>query len=220
MIDIVISQELKKVCPEMMLGCIQAYVKVESSTDNLCEEIDDYCDSLKKEMSIEELASSPRIRDGREAYKKLGKAPGKYRLSSEALIRRVLQGKGVYRINNIVDINNLISLKSMFPVGSYDISNLHSPVSLAIGKKDERYKGIGKEILNIEYLPVLRDAVSSFGSPTSDSERAMIKDDAREVLMCVYSFSGSADLEEYLKYAEELLEGYAGGKDIEVKIIR
>jgi DNA/RNA-binding domain of Phe-tRNA-synthetase-like protein len=219
MIDIVICQELKKVCPEMTLGCIQAHVKVESSTDNLCEEIDDYCDSLKKEMSIEELASLPRIRDGREAYKKLGKAPSKYRLSSEALIRRALQGKGVYKINNIVDINNLISLKSKFPVGSYDINNLNSPVSLSIGKEGDRYKGIGKELLSIENLPVLNDAAASFGSPTSDSERAMIKDDAKEVLMCVYSFSGSADLEGYLKYAEELLEKYAEGKDIETKII-
>lgn len=220
MIDIVICEELKEVCPEITLGCIQAHVKVESSTDNLCEEIDDYCDSLKKEMSIEELASSPRIRDEREAYKKLGKAPSKYRLSSEALIRRALQGKGVYKINNIVDINNLISLKSKFPVGSYDINSLHSPVSLSIGKEGEQYKGIGKEILNIEHLPVLRDAVSSFGSPTSDSERAMIKDDAREVLMCIYSFSGKDCIEEYLKYAKGLLERYAGGKDIEVKIIR
>lgn len=220
MIDIVICQELKKVCPEMTLGCIQAHVKVESSTDNLCEEIDDYCDSLKKEMSIEELASLPRIRDGREAYKKLGKAPSKYRLSSEALIRRALQGKGVYKINNIVDINNLISLKSKFPVGSYDINNLNSPVSLSIGKEGDRYKGIGKELLSIENLPVLNDAAASFGSPTSDSERAMIKDDAKEVLMCVYSFSGSADLEGYLKYAKGLLERYADGKDIEVKIIR
>jgi DNA/RNA-binding domain of Phe-tRNA-synthetase-like protein len=219
MIDIVICQELKKVCPEMTLGCIQAHVKVESSTDNLCEEIDDYCDSLKKEMSIEELASLPRIRDGREAYKKLGKAPSKYRLSSEALIRRALQGKGVYKINNIVDINNLISLKSKFPVGSYDINNLNSPVSLSIGKEGDRYKGIGKELLSIENLPVLNDAAASFGSPTSDSERAMIKDDAKEVLMCVYSFSGSADLEGYLKYAEELLEKYAEVKDIETKII-
>lgn len=174
MIDVIICEELKKICPEISLGCIQANVDVESSNNNLWKEINDYCEVLKKEIHIENLASLPRIKDGREIYKKLGKVPGKYRLSSEALIRRILQGKGIYKVNNIVDINNLISLKSKFPVGSYNIKNLHSPISLMIGKEGEQYKGIGKGDISIENLPVLTDSIGSFGSPTSDSERAMI----------------------------------------------
>jgi DNA/RNA-binding domain of Phe-tRNA-synthetase-like protein len=170
-------------------------------------------------MHIEELASLPMIRDGREVYKKLGKAPSKYRLSSEALIRRVLQGKGVYKVNNIVDINNLISLKSKFPVRSYDIKNVQSPICLMIGKEGEQYKGIGKGYISIENLPVLTDFISGFGSPTSDSERAMITNSAREILMCIYSFSGKTDIDEYLAYAKELLEKYATGNDFEINII-
>lgn len=220
MIDVTICEELKKICPEMTLGCIQAHVDVENSCDSLLREINDYCEVLKKEMHIENLASSPRIKDGREIYKKLGKVPSKYRMSSEALIRRILQGKGVYKINNIVDINNLISLKSKFPVGSYNIENLHNPISVMIGKKDEQYKGIGKEQINIENLPVLTDFIGSFGSPTSDSERAMITSNASEILMCIYSFSGKTDIDEYLKYGKELLEKYANGKDIKIEIIK
>lgn len=219
MLHIVICEELKKACPEITLGCIQAYVNTESSSDSLWEEINSCCNILIKEIHIEELATLPKIKDGREAYKRLGKAPSKYRLSSEALIRRVLQGKGVYKINNIVEINNLISLKSKFPVGSYDIKNLNPPVSLRIGKEGSRYKGIGKELINIEHLPVLTDSIGSFGSSTSDSERAMITNDVREILMCIYSFSGRTDIEEYLEYGKELLERYANGKEIETKII-
>lgn len=219
MIDIVISEELKKFCPEITLGCIQAHVDVEGSSESLWKEINDYCGILKKEIRIDELASLPQIKDGREVYKKLGKAPSKYRISSEALIRRVLQGKGVYKINNIVDVNNLISLKSKFSVGSYNTKNLHSPISLMIGEKGEQYKGIGKEYISIENLPVLTDSIGSFGSPTSDSERAMIKNDASEILMCIYSFSNKTNIYEYLKYAKELLERYANAKDIEIKII-
>lgn len=219
MIDVVISEELKKICPEMTLGCIQAHVDVEISSDSLSREINDYCEVLKKEIQIEDLASSPRIKDGREIYKKLGKVPSKYRMSSEALIRRILQGKGIYKVNNIVDINNLISLKSKFPVGSYDIKNLHSPISLMIGKEGDQYKGIGKETINIENLPVLTDSIGSFGSPTSDSERAMITNDVSEILMCIFSFSGKTDIEEYLEYGQQLLERYANGKDIKIKII-
>lgn len=219
MIDVVISEELKKICPEMTLGCIQAHVDVEISSDSLLREINDYCEVLKKEIHIEDLASSPRIIDGRAIYKKLGKAPSKYRLSSEALIRRILQGKGIYKVNNIVDINNLISLKSKFPVGSYNIKNLHSPISLIIGKEGDQYKGIGKENINIENLPVLTDSIGRFGSPTSDSERAMIINNVSEILMCIFSFSGKADIEEYLEYGKQLLERYANGKDIKIQII-
>ena len=219
MIDIAICKELKEVCPEITLGCIQAHVNVENSDAGLWAEINSYCAVLNKEIHIEDLAALTRIKAGREVYKKLGKVPSKYRLSSEALIRRVLQGKGVYKINNIVDINNLISLKSKFPVGSYNIKNLNSPVTLIVGKKGEQYKGIGKELISIENLPVLSDSISSFGSPTSDSERAMITNDANEILMCIFSFSGKTELEEYLIYARELLEKHANGKEIEIKII-
>jgi DNA/RNA-binding domain of Phe-tRNA-synthetase-like protein len=220
MVDVIICEELKKICPKITLGCIQAHVDVESSSDSLWKEINDYCEVLKKEIHIEELASLPRIKEGREIYKKLGKVPSKYRVSSEALIRRILQGKGVYKINNIVDINNLISLKSKFSVGSYNIENLHNPISLMIGKKNEQYKGIGKGHINIENIPVLTDSIGSFGSPTSDSERAMITNNASEILMCIYSFSGETDIDEFLKYGKELLERYSNGKDIEIEIIK
>lgn len=219
MIDIVISEEIKKACPKIALGCIRAKVNIKSSAEDLWKEINSCCDKLIKEIKIEELSSLPRIKDGRETYKKLGKAPGKYRLSSEALIRRVLQGKGVYKINNIVDINNLISLKSKFPVGSYNIKYLNFPVSLSVGKEGDKYKGIGKELINIENLPVLVDFEGSFGSPTSDSERAMIADDAEEILMCIFSFSGEADMGKYLEYGKELLEKYADGKEIGTVLI-
>lgn len=220
MLDIVICQELKIVCPEIALGCIQAQVQVESSSDELWKEINNYCDVLRKEVQLEEIAALSNIQDGRKVYKKLGKAPSKYRLSSEALLRRVLQGKGVYKVNNIVDINNLISLKSMFPVGSYNVKNLHSPISLTVGKTGEQYKGIGKELISIENLPVLTDAGGSFGSPTSDSERAMITSAAKEIVMCIFSFSGIKNIEEYLQYAGELLKKYAYGQEVRTKIVR
>ena len=108
-------------------------------------------------------------------------------------------------------------LKSKFPVGSYNIN--HSPISLMIGKDGEQYKGIGKELINIDNLPVLTDSISSFGSSTSDSERAMITNNVNEILIWIYSFSGKADVEIFLKYGRKLLEKYANGRDIETQII-
>ena len=220
MIDIKISEEIKDLCPNVALGLIQAKVKVEESSEALLKEIDDCCSALQNELKLEELTSQKAINDGREAYKSFGKSPSKYRLSSEALVRRILQGKGIYRVNNIVDINNLISIKSKFPVGSYDVSSIKGTVLLNRAHDGATYKGIGKSDLNIEHLPVLADNDGPFGSPTSDSERAMIGESSKEIVMCIYSFSGDADLEGYLSSAKELLEKYADGSDFETRIVR
>ncbi len=220
MVDIRISQEIKDACPNAALGVIQANVNVNPSSGFLIKVIDDYCTSLRKQLKLEELTSQLRIKEGRETYKALGKSPSKYRLSSEALIRRILQGKGIYRVNNIVDINNLISIKSKFPVGSYDVKNIDSNIVLNRAEEGAKYKGIGKDLLNIEFLPVLTDKMGHFGSPTSDCERAMITENSKEIVMCIYSFSGDNDLNEYLNEAQVLLEKYADGSDFEINIIK
>lgn len=220
MINLKISDKIREACPEIRMGLIKAEVKVNASSDILLKEIDDYCIVLNNELKLEELAAYTEIKDGREVYKKLGKSPSKYRLSSEALIRRILQGKGLYRVNNIVDINNLISIKSKCPVGSYDIQNIKGDMVLCRAGDGEKYKGIGKELLNIEHLPVLADKEGSFGSPTSDSERAMVKDSSKEIIMCIYCFSRDNNLDDYLNEAGELLEKYAEGKNFEIDIIR
>lgn len=220
MIDLIISEEIKELCPEVSIGLIQANVNAKESSEDLLNEIDDYCNILQNELKLEELASQEAIRAGREAYKSLGKSPSKYRLSSEALVRRILQGKGLYRVNNIVDINNLISIRSKFPVGSYDVKNIKGTVFLNRAADGATYKGIGKSDLNIEHLPVLADDEGPFGSPTSDSERAMIGESSKEIVMCIYSFNGDDKLEGYMNGAKELLQKYADGSDFETKIVK
>ena len=88
-----------------------------------------------------------------------------------------------------------------------------------IGKYGEQYKGIGKEPINIANLPVSIDCIGSFGSPTSDSKRAMITNAVTEILICIYSFSGKTDVEIFLEFGKELLERYADGREIETQII-
>ncbi len=219
MIEIKISDNIKNICPDVTLGYLQCQVYVKDSCEDLLNELEQCAQNLINQLSLEEIANLPRIKDARETYKKLGKSPSKYRISSEALLRRILQKKGIYKINNIVEINNLISLKSHFSVGSYNLSAIESPICLTIGEKNQSYKGIGKEQINIENLPVLTDSLSTFGSPTSDSERAMITKNANNILMCIYSFSGKDNLLNYLHEAKTLLEKYADASNVTLTIV-
>ena len=219
MLSVSINSDLKQIVPELALGCVQAQVKVEQHSEPLWREIDVNLVQLAASHKSGEIGSIPQIAAMRSAYKVLGKDPSRYRGSAEALLRRVLSGKGLYRVNNVVDINNLISLKSLFPAGSYDLGNVTPPIELRIGAAGESYKGIGKDEINIENLPVFADVNGTFGSPTSDSERAMIRLESSNVLMVIFSFSGPRDLERWTIAASELLQRYADAQQIETAVI-
>ena len=219
MIDVNISDSIKEYSGSVSLGLIQAKVKVEKDTSFLDEEFDKLSKKIMEDYTLKELTEIDKISDSRAFYKKIGKEPSRYRVSSEALMRRLLQGKGLYRINTIVDINNLLSLISYYSVGSYDLSRLEGPVEFTIGDEGSTYEGIGKGSINIENLPVLKDQAGYFGSPTSDSKRAMISNDTKEILMCIYSFSSSDNLLNCLDYGKMLLKKFANAEDIEIGII-
>ena len=220
MIQLSVDPGLKAVCPTLVLGCVQAKVKVEKSSPELFAALEDQGRALASSLVLEEIGSHPRLAASREAYKKLGKNPSRYRNSAEALRRRIAQGKGLYYINNVVDINNLISLKTATSAGSYDLAGLKGPVRFTAGKSDEHYKGIGKDLINVENLPILMDDLGNFGSPTSDSERAMITERAEEILMILFAFGSDEGLGEELREAEGLLRRYAYASDTEIRIIR
>jgi DNA/RNA-binding domain of Phe-tRNA-synthetase-like protein len=198
-----------------MLGCVSARVSVQKHNEALWREIDQHLAHLIATVKPEQINTVPQIAAMRSAYKALGKDPSRYRGSAEALLRRVLSSKGLYQINSVVDINNLVSLESLNPAGTYDLEKVTPPIELRIGAAGESYKGIGKDLINIESLPVFADAAGPFGSPTSDSERAMVSLQTRKILMVIFSFTGPEDLNRWMNRAGELLRGYCGGEGVE-----
>jgi DNA/RNA-binding domain of Phe-tRNA-synthetase-like protein len=217
--EISIQPALKALAPKLALGCISANVIVEQHNQALWLEINRHLVHLAATIKPEQINTVPQIAAMRSAYKALGKDPSRYRGSAEALLRRVLQGKGLYQINSVVDINNLVSLESLNPAGTYDLEKITPPIELRIGGAGESYKGIGKDLVNIESLPVFADIAGAFGSPTSDSERAMVRLETRKVLMVIFSFTGPEGLERWVERASELLGRYSGGEEFETILV-
>lgn len=215
-----IDEGMKKLWPATRVGCLQYRVKVEKKNEELWKYLKkDIFRKTKDEIFDYGVNEIPNIKESRAAYKAFGKDPSRYRVSSEALIRRIGQGKGLYEVNTVVDVNNLISIESGFSAGSYDVEKLGDRLVFRIGKKGETYQGIGKDEVNIEALPVLSDEEGAIGSSTSDSRRAMITEDAREVLTLIYSFSDNQDLEKAMESGKKYLETYAKAEDIQGWIV-
>lgn len=209
---IVIDSEINEKCNKVSIGSIEAYVNVKEDNEDLWKIIDEKVKEIENSIDVKQISTIKNIADSRSAYKAFGKDPSRYRLSSEALYRRVVRGLGLYKVNNIVDINNLISLNSAYSVGTYDLDKINGDIHFTIADEGETYTGIGKGELNIAYLPVFYDNIGKFGSTTSDSVRAMITTDTKHILMNIISFNGEDDLDKYMNEACEYLEKYADGK--------
>ncbi len=215
-----IDTTMKEVWPATRVGCFQYKVNVGKKNEDMWKYLKKDIFKKTKDLIFDYGVNDiPNIKESRLAYKAFGKDPSRYRVSSEALIRRIGQGKGLYEVNTVVDVNNLISIESGFSVGSYDAANIEDELIFRVGREGETYKGIGKDEIKIDSLPVLADSKGAIGSSTSDSERAMITEDAKEVLTLIYSFSDNRDLEKAMQYGKKYLEQYADAKEIECWIV-
>jgi DNA/RNA-binding domain of Phe-tRNA-synthetase-like protein len=180
--------EIKIALPGARLGVVEADgASVVLVHPDLAKLMDEVCARKRAEFTVESLADAEPVRAVRAMFREWGMDPSKYRPSSEALLRRVVQGKGLYRVSNVVDIGNLGSLETGWPYGCYDRAKIHPPVALRRGVAGEKYEGIGKQTWHLEGRPVLADSASPFGSPISDSTRSMITETAKDIMIVIYA---------------------------------
>lgn len=219
MIKVGISKELKALIPELVLSCIECDVTVQEDNPGLWAEIDVITIGMASSLKVDDITRIPAIAASRRAYRVCGKDPARYRLSAEALLRRTVQGKGLYRVNNVVDLLNMVSLSGGYSIGGYDTGKIEGSVVFGIGRENEPYEGIGRGELNIESLPVFRDNRGAFGTPTSDSVRTMVTPATERFLMVIIDFGAPEELEKATEMAVTLLKKYAFAQLVEMKTV-
>jgi len=218
-VNVTIDAELKRKCPKAALGCVTAQVESPASPEALIAELQSCEQAILRLPEPRSVLESPQILATRAAYKALGKDPARYRGSAEALLRRVIAGKGLPQINAVVDIINLVSVESRLPIGLYDLAHVQGEIVFRAGHAGETYKGIGKYDLNLEDLPVFCDALGPHGSPTSDSERTMVTSDTKHVLAVIISFGGEAQLDRWTQRMNDLFHRFAGAQECMTALI-
>jgi DNA/RNA-binding domain of Phe-tRNA-synthetase-like protein len=219
-VRVTIDAEVKKKCPRTALACVTASVEAGPSPAELLQEMKMREAEIQKLPFPRGVLESPQVETARKAFKALGKDPARYRGSAEALLRRMVAGKGLPEINAVVDVINLVSVESRLPVGLYDLAHVTGDVLFRTGRAGETYKGIGKYDLNLEGLPVFADAAGPHGSATSDSERTMVTTQTKSVLAIIVSFAGPENLDRWTERISVLLTQYASGKDLVIRIVQ
>lgn len=189
--NITIEEGIRRVCPDFKGAAVYAEFSNTPYSTQLWQQIEQSITDCRSRYTTETLKQIPSIEATRLAYRRLGKDPSRYRPSGEALVRRVLQGKSLYQINTAVDLINLASMEFGYSIGGFDYDKIEgSSLSLGIGLHDEPYEGIGRGMLNIENLPVYRDAVGGIGTPTSDNERTALSLETCHLLALVNGYDG------------------------------
>lgn len=213
-----IDKRIKDICPAMRIGIVRAKVANSYTDDGLWKELLEACEKIKSGYRLLEINNRPAIAKTRELYKCLGKDPNRYRVSSEALCRRIIRGLELYRINTLVDLINLISIKSGYAIGGFDADKIDGDLTLGVGMKGEHFEAIGRGALNIEGLPVYRDEAGGIGTPTSDEERTKITLDTTFVHININAFAEEMPLSETMEWSVELLKKYTQASEIEMRI--
>lgn len=214
-----IGEEILEVCSDFHVAVIYCKVKNTKHNDKLWDEIDLFTKKFTSSFSMEKIKKRPAIEATRDVYKRLGKDPNRYRPSGEALCRRLLKGQGLYQIDTIVDLINLVSLKTGYSIGGFDADKIEGNLRLGVGRANEPFEAIGRGTMNIEGLPVYRDSIGGIGNPSSDEERTKITSETKHLLMLINGYSGADGLKEAVDYSLELLRKYVYADQIKISII-
>ena len=213
---------MHSVCPEFVGACITANISNTQYSADLWSEIDTLGAEYRATLTTESLKDMTSIQATRRIYKLCGKDPSRYRPSGEALVRRVLQGKGLYQVDTLVDLINLASMKYGYSIGAFDADKFSGDtLTLGIGKEGEPYEGIGRGMINIAGLPVYRDAIGGVGTPTSDHERTKVSLSTTRLLVLVNGYDGSEQgITDTAEYIIKLLNKYCAATNCAYKIYK
>jgi DNA/RNA-binding domain of Phe-tRNA-synthetase-like protein len=189
-------------------------IRVESSGEEFQDFKKAEFERLRRELKREELKDQPIFRLYRDFYWRIGIDPTKIRPSSEALVRRILQGKDLPSINNCVDSYNLASAVTFIPMGAYDLSKIKGELRIRRSEGEE-FRGIGGKTLTTSGEIVMADdekLVNIF--PYRDADETKITADTTDILIVVCGIEGidRTYLRDSASKAVELVTRFCGGE--------
>ncbi len=196
-------------------------VNIIKSSSELDKEIESVISEAKSHYgSSQNMYSAQHIDLMRKILKNKGIDPKRYRMSAESLLKRVLDSQPLYRINGVVDVNNLGSIKFALPMGVYDMANLSGDITFKFGEPGETMETMAKGKMNMENFLLSKDELKLFGSPVSDSPYAKITNQSRKILLLVYGLRefNEENIIEATKFTASKIIHYNSGKIAEVGI--
>lgn len=212
-----IDRHLASEYPDLeVVALVIANIKVERTSAELETLKKQIAGEIEDKYDLEALKNDQRIRRYRDFFWSLGIDPTKIRPASEALIRRILQGKPIPRINTAVDAYNLASVKHNVAIGSFDLDRFDGPLLMRRASRDEKFHGIGMErpkILNGDEIVISDDEKLVAIYPYRDSDITKVTLGTKNIfsLMCGVPGISRRILREAAETTKALMTRFCGG---------
>jgi len=164
-------------------------LKVGESTSSFEEYERETFKEIRSKIKLDETKDDPIFRSDRDLYWTFGMDPTKLRVSSEAVLRRILKGMNLWRISDVVDIINLASAYHKIPIGLIDASKLKGDLLIRSALNGEVFQRIGGKTIMCrgrEIVVADEEKIVCFGYATHDSERTMITKETKRALVLLY----------------------------------
>lgn len=213
-----IDTPLQKRFPELAAQIVRFKdVNVKLEDPSLEEYKNKVFEEVHNRWNIEELRDYPTFRAYRDFFWNLGIDPTKNRPASEALIRRVLRGRAIPKINTWVDSYNLVSILTAVPIASFDLDLLEGELFMRDAEYGEEFLGIGmdKPVILSGGEAVIQDdkrLVAIYPYRDADYSKVTLKTEKILMLMCGAPNITKDKLEESAKEARRILPLFSGGK--------
>jgi len=211
--SVIFSKNLKS---EVVLGLAKIEgVNIQKSSFELLELIKTKTEEVRNHWKLEDFIEQTPFKEYRKLWWAHDMDPTKLRPSAEALIRRLLLGKDLYLINNVVDSMNLVSIDSALSIGLHDLDKLKFPLEVRLAKDGEEFTSIGSKgsttLSGHELLVSDQEKGIDLAYSTSSSELSKITDETRNALFVVYA-PANVEFRETLESGSELVAKYGNGK--------
>ncbi|PKK81238.1 MAG: hypothetical protein CVT47_03485 [Thermoplasmata archaeon HGW-Thermoplasmata-2] len=212
-----IDEQVAKRFPGLAVSeTVIGYLSVAASNPALEEFKGKIYKEIRAAYAIETIKDAPVFRAYRDFFWEIGIDPTKTRPAAEALIRRILQGKELPRINTIVDAYNLASVKSHISVAAFDVEKLRGSLRLRFARNGESFTGIGMAepvLLSGRELVIEDTGAGSAAEPIAvypyrDSDGTKITESTKEAVFIMCGAPGIP--QEALEKARALVEEYIG----------
>lgn len=187
-----ISNDLKNLLPNFSVIAYEIDFESDFDAMNKSKEVDEYLEKLytlvSSKYNYDEITKIPKLKQTRDGYKKMGKDPSHTRPACEALLRRVVKGNNLYRLGDVIDLGNILSIETLRSVCVVDKDRLVNDVVIRLGTKEDIYEGINRGLINVTNIPVYTDEIGPFGCPTSDTLRTCVTSSTKSILVMIICF--------------------------------
>ncbi|MGH7246272.1 MAG: lysine--tRNA ligase, partial [Candidatus Levyibacteriota bacterium] len=220
-----IDEKVAQAFPSISIGvAVIKGVHIAKENKELQKEIDDLLSNFSS-VTTEQLGEYEEVQSYRKLYKEMGVDWHSRRPSPEALLRRVILGKGLYNVNTCVDAYNAVVMNNRVSVGAFDLDNVQFPTVLRFAKNNEEILLLSDEkpTAYAEKEVAYFDAKGGYNMDFNyrDAQRTAVQLETKNILINVdgvYDIT-PAQVEKTLKEACDIIMKYCGGELVEYGIV-